>query len=495
MDLHNIDSGNILPVVIIGNGPSGICLSYLLSGYTPYFSPEAFHPNPILHRKIEENSHLSLFDQDLEYLCEGLEGRSSNPLAVLFDSLLLPDSDFGLDCASPLLWRYEPERTITHLVLGKGPPGGAWHAMEGSMLTLSLANWMELPGLKLKEWMREKRRNVRNDRATSADIASYYQHYVNKMGLIKNFASGTTVTSVQRVSLRTGHSGWHIQGTQKFDNGDEMPFLVQAENLVLATGTSDAPARLVVEGESLPFVCHSFEEFETFISSGRLSRSSEPVLVVGAGLTAADAVLCTHHLNVPVYHAFRRGVSDPALIFNQLPRVLYPEYHKVHQMMSQHQPSDSVPTFLLQHVASSDNDSTNSSCSYPGYLSFPKHQVVSIKPNGKCVLEKEDGHQIVLQVSLALVLIGSQPNLSFLPEEGRQLGLEPGQPISCRRNPFKVEPYTYECVQEKGLYALGPLVGENFVRFLKGGALGTACHLMQKKGWRSENSSDHPFID
>jgi len=26
------------------------------------------------------------------------------------------------------------------------------------MLTLSLANWMELPGLKLKEWLREKRR-------------------------------------------------------------------------------------------------------------------------------------------------------------------------------------------------------------------------------------------------------------------------------------------------------------------------------------------------
>lgn len=26
------------------------------------------------------------------------------------------------------------------------------------MLTLSLANWMELPGLKLKDWMREKRR-------------------------------------------------------------------------------------------------------------------------------------------------------------------------------------------------------------------------------------------------------------------------------------------------------------------------------------------------
>lgn len=29
------------------------------------------------------------------------------------------------------------------------------------MLTLSLANWMELPGLKLKDWIRDKRRSVR----------------------------------------------------------------------------------------------------------------------------------------------------------------------------------------------------------------------------------------------------------------------------------------------------------------------------------------------
>lgn len=76
---------------------------------------------------FDSASRLLFFLQDLEYLCEGLEGRSSNPVAVLFDSLLLPDSDFGLEHTSPLEWRYEPERAVPHLVLGKGPPGGAWH--------------------------------------------------------------------------------------------------------------------------------------------------------------------------------------------------------------------------------------------------------------------------------------------------------------------------------------------------------------------------------
>ncbi|XP_070693983.1 oxidative stress induced growth inhibitor 1 [Pempheris klunzingeri] len=508
MDLHDkeILPGEILPVVIIGNGPSGICLSYLLSGYTPYLSPEASHPNPLLHSKLEEQPHLSLLEQDLEYLCEGLEGRSSNPVAVLFDSLLLPDSDFGLDHTSPLEWRYEPERAVPHLVLGKGPPGGAWHAMEGSMLTLSLANWMELPGLKLKDWMREKRRNVRNDRATPAEIASYYQHYVSQMSLEQSFACGTTVTSVTRQpGNQEGSPCWRVTGLQHREGeelGDgssvteEVPFSLLAHNVVLATGTHDIPARLGVEGESLPFVCHSFWELEAAISRGELDQSSDPVLVVGAGLTAADAVLAAHHLSTPVYHAFRRSVTDPGLIFNQLPKLLYPEYHKVHQMMTRQQYQPSPPP---QHHAQNHHDhstpssppslsqssSTTSSCPscYPGYLSFPRHRVVAFRPDHKCVLESDSGQRTVVQVSKALVLIGAHPNLSFLEDNGRPLGINPNDPITCRRNPIEVDPFTNSVVAAEGpgMYAMGPLVGENFVRFLKGGALAIASDLAKRQ--------------
>lgn len=479
--MENQDKDDIIPVVIIGNGPSGICLSYLLSGYTPYVSHDATHPNPLLQRKLKEGPHVPLLEQDLQYLCEGLEGRSSNPVAVLFDSLLLPDSDFGLDHRSPLSWRYEPERAIPHLVLGRGPPGGAWHAMEGSMLTLSLANWMELPELKLKDWMREKRRNVRNDRATPAEIASYYQHYVSQKSLEQNFACGTTVTAVTR--LRGDGEGerpcWRVTGVQRREGeelgdgstvSDEVPFSVLAHNVVLATGTHDIPARLGVEGESLPFVCHSFWELEAAISRGELDQSSEPVLVVGAGLTAADAVLATHHLNAPVYHAFRRSVTDPALIFNQLPKLLYPEYHKVHQMMTQQ-----------QHNSSSSPSSPSSSSSYSNYLSFPKHRVVKFLPNKKCVLESDSGLKTAIQVSKALVLIGSHPNLSFLPDNGRHLGVYPDEPVSCRRNPIDVDPFTNRVTEAAGMYAMGPLVGENFVRFLKGGALAIVSDLLKRQ--------------
>lgn len=65
--------------------------------------------------------------QDLDYLSEGLEGRCQSPVALLFDALLRPDTDFGGSVESVLTWRHQKERAIPHLVLGRNPPGGAWH--------------------------------------------------------------------------------------------------------------------------------------------------------------------------------------------------------------------------------------------------------------------------------------------------------------------------------------------------------------------------------
>ncbi|XP_053324247.1 oxidative stress-induced growth inhibitor 2 [Spea bombifrons] len=474
-----------LPVVIIGNGPSGICLSYMLSGFRPYLSPDAVHPNPILQSKLEEARHLSIPEQDLEYLSEGLEGRSANPVAVLFDTLLHPNADFGYDYPSVLQWKLEQEPYIPHIVLGKGPPGGAWHDMEGSMLTLSLGDWMELPGLKFKEWALGKRRTVKSDRATPAEVASYYKHYVKVMGLQRNFIDNTYITSVVRpyreqVNEETAceepqidkdttdepfpKKNWEIQGYQRAADGSHQPFCLFADTLVLATGTFDAPARLGVTGEDLPHVSHSVAEFEAAVGKGKLSGAVDPVLIVGAGLTAADAVLCAYNNNIPVIHVFRRKVNDPNLIFKQLPQKLYPEYHKVYHMMCT-QSHTTAPNL------------------HPSYTSFPEHCVLAFKPDMKCVLQSTGGLKKVLKISMALILIGSHPNLSFLKEQGRSLGRHHNQPITCKGNPVQVDQYTYESVKEPNLFALGPLVGDNFIRFLKGGALAiTRClELRQKK--------------
>ncbi|XP_038601183.1 oxidative stress-induced growth inhibitor 2 isoform X2 [Tachyglossus aculeatus] len=481
------ESSLTLPVVIVGNGPSGICLSYMLSGYRPYLSPEAVHPNPVLQSKLEEARHLSIVDQDLEYLSEGLEGRSSNPVAILLDTLLHPDADFGYEYPSILHWKLEQHHYIHHLVLGKGPPGGAWNTMEGSMLTISFGDWMELPGLSFKEWAANKRRNLKSDRVMPEEIACYYKHYVKVMGLQKNFRDNTYVTSISRLYRNQEDSesedqenedlspqqlpiekstfikrNWEIRGYQKGADGSHIPFCLFAENVALATGTLDSPTQLQVEGEDSPFVFHSVAEFGTAISKGKFQGSVDPVVIVGSGLSAADAVLCAYNSNIPVIHVFRRQVTDPGLIFQQLPKKLYPEYHKVYHMMC-------TQTYAVEPSLSS------------AYISFPEHQVLSFKADMRCVLQSAAGLKKSFKFSAAAVMIGSHPSLFFLKEQGYHLGHNSDQPITCKSNPVEIDPYTYECTKEGNLFALGPLVGDNFVRFVKGGALAIARCLVTRQ--------------
>lgn len=463
---HQTSERSPLPVVIIGNGPSGICLSYLLSGYTPYVKEGAVHPNPLLQRKLEEFSRVPITEQDLEYLSEGLEGRSNSPAALLFDTLLRPDTDFLGDVESVLSWTLEPERAIPHLVLGRGPPGGAWNAIEGSMITLSRGDWMGLPDLSFKDWMRMKRRNLRNDRSTAGDILNYYQYYVKNKRLQDNFVSGAVVNSIVRLNeskenFTEGKTIFQVSGSIKNNSGIKQNFCIYAHNVVLATGTYDSPLTLGIQGEDLPFVSHQITALEEAVKTKKIHQDSDPVLIIGAGLTAADAILLAHHYNIPVIHAFRRRVNDPALIFNQLPQVMYPEYHKVHQMMKDQSVFHGGP--------------------YEGYMSLPEHHAVSFNENKKCIFRDKYGHHKAFNVSMTLILIGSNPNLSFLPNNGKHLALDTEKPVSSKRNPLEIDPFTYECLQEKGLFAVGPLAGDYFVRFVQGGALAVASSLLKSQ--------------
>lgn len=63
-------------------------------------------------------------------MSEGLEGRSNNPVALLLDTLNHPLADLGQDQETHLEWRHEETKVIPHVVLGKGPPGGAWQVTK-----------------------------------------------------------------------------------------------------------------------------------------------------------------------------------------------------------------------------------------------------------------------------------------------------------------------------------------------------------------------------
>lgn len=152
---------------ISGNGPSGIALSYMLAGNWPYWSAErvANHPDELLRARLNyAGAERSLVQHDLESLADGLEGRSTNPVSLLLDSLQNPCADIGMTLPTMLQYRHHAERSVDHVVLGKGPAGGSWHRMDPKLRTLSLATWMSLPGYDYQAW-EEDEENAKMGRA------------------------------------------------------------------------------------------------------------------------------------------------------------------------------------------------------------------------------------------------------------------------------------------------------------------------------------------
>ena len=86
-----------------------------------------------------------------------MEGRSSNPVALLFDALSHPNADLGSETPSLMRWEHRPERAVPHVVLGRHRAGGAWQMMDGGTQTLSLGTWMQLPDAPFKKWLEKKR--------------------------------------------------------------------------------------------------------------------------------------------------------------------------------------------------------------------------------------------------------------------------------------------------------------------------------------------------
>lgn len=62
--------------------------------------------------------------------------------------------------------------------------------------------------------------------------------------------------------------------------------------------------------------------------------------------------------------------------------------------------------------------------------------------------------------------------------DGIGYGVDEKKPVDCRSNPLAIDKSTHEMLNgPKGMYALGPVTADNFIRFLPGGALAIVSHL------------------
>ena len=256
----------------------------------------------------------------------------------------------------------------------------------------------------------------------------------------------------KRACLSSSKYRWVVRGRTVDEDGHESCLCVSAQNVVLATGVNDSPKKLGVPGEDLGYVRHSFSD----ISPEDRGRDRQ-VMVVGAGLAAADAVLHTLSQGHKVLHIFHQDTSDQKLLYHTMDPGTYSEY-----------------VTLFQKMSGKIRD--------PHYTPLSRHRVRRFSDDGVCtVCDLRDSGDKTFAVSLALVLIGGRAQLDFLPEcITQQMGLNPDQPIDAKHNPMDLDPYTFESEHFPSLFALGPLAGDNFVRFVVGGALGITKKLQER---------------
>lgn len=64
---------------------------------------------------------------------------------------------------------------------------------------------------------------------------------------------------------------------------------------------------------------------------------------------------------------------------------------------------------------------------------------------------------------------------------GLGFGVDPKKPVDGRNNPIAIDRTTHEILNApRGMYALGPLTADNFVRFIPGGALAIVADIHKK---------------
>ncbi|CAK9048178.1 unnamed protein product [Durusdinium trenchii] len=341
--------------------------------------------------------------------------RCLNPMAAVIDALRYPDGDGHGDS----MLRYgQLKPLMPHVIIGAGPPGGSWQSMSPSTVTLSPGSWMDLPGHSLADHLRgelasdeahELHRYYGSSEALAAArvprwlVAEYYSTYARRLTSTE-FVQGT-VQSMERDE----DGFWRLQISMPGEDADSECKTIKAKAVALATGTADVPRRLNITGEDLDFVTH-----RPPIHNQALMARIGHLLVVGAGLSAADAILHALGLradgiNVRVTHVFRGKAEDTKI------GKMFGDSHGASMYRDEE--------WLAQLMRQKASD--------PRYTAKAESDLQEILEDGSCVIKRKEGEETISEVSVVALLLGAGPSLHFLPPSLRRAQrLQPYVPLT-----------------------------------------------------------------
>jgi hypothetical protein len=434
-------------------------LSYILHGNIPHYS--GGHRDKILDAKLRELPNLlsitpetwAHFSSDMRYATHAL------PINILLDTLVRQDADTQINPTACITWKHEPERRVSHLILGSAETtGGVWAQDHNSPVetigTLSYAEMLSLPGYTFSDhYLRVHGRPLPElDRPSRGEVAAYLAAYPKAVGISDCIRMKSPVRSVRREQ-----DGFSLQ-----------PVNVFSKKLVLATGIFDhtiSPSYPI----SLMTKCHALDH---------------PLLVIGSGYSAADAIIsCQSNRNI--IHIYRWDPVNKPSPLKGCHHQAYPEYAGVYRQMKAAalRNSSSAPMasptlrkktnpFLRQR----DWDSV-----YEGFANASVEDVQTIGSVARVILRLEDGGIAERLVGGLEYMVGRRGSLDYLDPYLRCEVLsgtpsKPGVLISSRTLRAKAE---LDTEVAPSVFIIGSLTGDSLVRHAFGSCVYAAGKILR----------------
>jgi hypothetical protein len=439
-----------------------LILSYLLHGHIPYYSRP--HHDAILHAKLLTEPNLlkitpdayAHFYSSLRYSTQAL------PLNTLLDTLIRPNADTEVNPESCVTWSYEPERAVSHIVMSSaGRPGGQWAenpvSASWDIGTLSYSEMLSLPGYTYPEHYSVRNGRTLPDlqRPSRTEVADYFAAYPNAVGI-----SDTLHTSIEASNVARTPAGFSI-GSHN----------ISCKHLVLATGI------FTVNIAPPPTL-------EPLLA---LQESSEPLLVVGSGFSAADVIISVPP-NRKILHLFQWSPEKKPSPLRGCHHQAYPEYAGIYRQMKLAAMGSTKSAIGISPLMRKKTNPFFSRRDWAGlYEGLPNAEIIEVKIQVETAhlrIRLESGEVVERKVGALAYVVGRRGRLDYLQEPLRRevisashdsSGTTTRDLISSRTLREKAE-VDFEIAPE--IFIIGSLTGDSLVRHAFGGCVFAASRIM-----------------
>ncbi|KAL5333276.1 hypothetical protein BJX70DRAFT_72702 [Aspergillus crustosus] len=452
-----------IDTIIIGNGPSAMILSYILHGHLPYYSSQHPHPDPLLHAKLQGSP--ALLGADVDALTEHFAASRLSystqalPVNVLLDTLVRPSIDVEeLQSITNVEWRYEPEKALSHRVLGNAPrPGGQWteNRMPASweIQTLSYASMLSLPGYSFADHHQKMtgKELPAYTRPSRQETADYFQAYPEAVRIDDAFRSNENVWGITRLK-----DGFFLRSHN-----------LRCKRLVLASGIFSE----VLQPRPLLRPLTSFEP-----------APETPLLVIGSGFSAADVIISAPG-HQKIIHVFKWDPDNRPSPLRGCHQHAYPEYAGVYRLMRRAAVTANPSAKRVKPLRTTSSPFLESRSWADVYEGFPNTAIIDVQAQEELAIvtfRRPDGTTFTRPVRGMVYATGRRGTLDYLDQSlAREVIGSGDTELNTTISGQTLRGKAIESAEvAKDIFIIGSLTGDSLIRFAYGSCVQAAGKLI-----------------